>query len=251
MVFDQFLLEFASHLPERGLMEDELKLTEQSRVAYLAVLKEKEVGVDVLPTLSDSSDEKTESDFEELELVMNDQNIQKGLTKIRDKHRKRMKADIEMKRLLRKKITKSTKTILHTYPDIGDVIERIVEESDIGADRWRRTGVYTFSGDTKKSKRMTFAKIQKKLEEHYGRTFSFGTVVQLCVPRNKRRLSSKRYRGVANVKHQKAWKGFSLKFNPDCKWSRSMYKLFKQLQRDGNRNNSWCLYWCGKGFSLA
>ena len=60
--------------------------------------------------------------------------------------------DIETRRLLRKKVTRSTKTILHTYPDIGNVIEQIVEDSDIGADRWRRTGVYTFSGDIKKAK---------------------------------------------------------------------------------------------------
>ena len=125
-----------------------------------------------------------------------------------------MKTDIQIKRLLRKKDTKSTKTILHSYPDIGDVIERVVEESDIGAERWRRTGVYTFSGDIKNSKRMTFSKIQKKLEQHYGRTFSYGTVVQLCVPRNKRRISSKRYKGVANIKHQRACKGFSFEVQP-------------------------------------
>ena len=76
--------------------------------------------------------------------------------------------NMQRNRLLRKKITRSSKSILHKYPDIGDVTERIVEESDIGADGWRRTRVYTFSGDTKKSKRMTFSKIQNKLEEHYG-----------------------------------------------------------------------------------
>ena len=66
---------------------------------------------------------------------------------------------------------------------------------------------------------MTFAKIQEQLEQHYGRHFSYGTVVQLCVPRNKRKISSKRYKSAASVRHQRAWKGFSLKFNPDCKWS--------------------------------
>ena len=131
------------------------------------------------------------------------------------------------------KVTRSTKTILSQFPEIGQVIEKIVEESDVGADRWRRTGVYTFSGNPKKTKRMTFGKIQKELKVHYGRRFSYGTVVQLCVPRHKRRLSSKRYKSVANVKYQRARKGFSLKYNPDTKWSRSMYKLFKQLLRDG------------------
>ena len=144
-----------------------------------------------------------------------------------------MLKEIEEKRFLRKRISKSTKTILNKYSDIGEVIENIVQESDVGADRWRRTGVYTFSGDIKSSKRITYGKIQRKLKEHYGRDFSYGTVVQLCVPRHKRHRSSKRYSGVANVKYMRARKGFTLKFNPDCKWSRSMYKSLNELEKDG------------------
>ena len=77
-------------------------------------------------------------------------------------------------------MSQSTKTVINTYPDIGEVIESFVQESDVGADSWRRTGVYTFSGDQKKTKRVTFSKIQEKLKEHYARHFSYGTVVQLC-----------------------------------------------------------------------
>jgi hypothetical protein len=58
---------------------------------------------------------------------------------------------------------------LNKYSDISEIIEKIVEECDVGTDRWCRTGVYTFSGDVKSSKRITFGKIQRKLEEHYGR----------------------------------------------------------------------------------
>ena len=72
-------------------------------------------------------------------------------------------------------------TIFSQFPEIGQVIKKIVEESDVGADRWRRMGVYTFSGNPKETKRMTFGKINKELEVHYGRSFSYGTVVQLCV----------------------------------------------------------------------
>ena len=142
--------------------------------------------------------------------------------------------ETEQRRFLRKKISKSTKTIIDEYNDIGDVIEKIVKESDVGADRWQRTGVYTFSGDIKFAKLVTFGLIQQKLKEHYNRHFSYGTVVQLCVPRNKRHRSAKLYKGVANVKYMRARKGFCLKFNPDYKWSRSMYKSLDQLQIDGN-----------------
>lgn len=100
-----------------------------------------------------------------------------------------------MQRFLRKKVSRSTKTIIDTYPDIGDVIESFVQESDVGADSWQRTGVYTFSGDQKKTKRVTFGKIQENLKTHYGRHFSYGTVVQLYVGRHKGRLSSKCYKG--------------------------------------------------------
>ena len=41
--------------------------------------------------------------------------------------------------------------------------------------------------------------IQKHLESVYGRSFSYGTVVELCVARNCRRRSAKRYKGVAQV----------------------------------------------------
>ena len=67
-------------------------------------------------------------------------------------------------------------------------------------------GVYTFSGDPKKEKRLTFKHLQQTLE-HYGRCFSIGTVVKLCVPRNKRISSGKRYKGVANIKYQRAKRG--------------------------------------------
>ena len=44
----------------------------------------------------------------------------------------------------------------------------IVREADVGADKWRRTGVYTFTGMTKKEKRMKFKKLQERLCLYYG-----------------------------------------------------------------------------------
>lgn len=244
-MLNQFLDDFASRLPELGFSDEEVMLTESSRAVYIDKINQIETDFQNLSDSNESDEEESASGEEEScseveestsgdkGSVSNSQSIKNRLTKIRDRFRKKMTKEIQVNRFLRKKITRPTKTILNQFPDIGEVIERIVEESDVGADRWRRTGVYTFSGNPKKSKRMTFGRIQQELESHYGRKFSYGTVVQLCVPRHKRRLSSKRYRGVANVKYQRARKGFTLKYNPDAKWSRSMYKLFKQLQRDG------------------
>ena len=57
----------------------------------------------------------------------------------------------------------------------------------------------------------------------YKRHISYGTVVQLCVSRNKLRKSSQRYKAVAKIKTRRARKGFSLRFNRDAHWSASFY----------------------------
>ena len=46
-------------------------------------------------------------------------------------------------------------------------------------------------------------------------------------------MSSARYKGVGNIKYQRPRKGFNLKFNPNTKWSRSLYKCLDQFQIDG------------------
>ena len=64
---------------------------------------------------------------------------------------------------------------------------------------WRRTGVLIFDGNTRVKKKAMYKRIKDHLEDRYGRIFSYGTVVELCVVRNKRRKSSQRYKGVAKV----------------------------------------------------
>lgn len=160
----------------------------------------------------------------------------KNWTKIRFspnyKGKRLAKANIEMRGLNgKRKCSKHAQSVLSRHPEIGEVMEEFVREADVGADKWCRTGVYT--GDTKTEKRMTFKKLEEKLSSHYGEKFSYGTVLHLCVHRNKRRISSKRYKGVANITYQQASKGFSLKFNPDTKRSRSLYKCLDKVQIDG------------------
>ena len=63
----------------------------------------------------------------------------------------------------------------------------------------------------------------------YGET-SYGTVVQLCIARNKRHRASRTYRGVTKVTSRRARKGFQLKFNPDAHWSSAFYKALDNVQ---------------------
>ena len=62
--------------------------------------------------------------------------------------RERVKA-IHEARFLSRKVQKHVSKILTDCPDIGNVIERFVQERNVGADAWRRTGVLTFDGNTK------------------------------------------------------------------------------------------------------
>lgn len=88
----------------------------------------------------------------------------------------------------------------------------------------------TFDGNQKVNKKCTYRRIQDHLKDVYNQHISYGTVVQLCVARNKRRLSAKRYRCLAEVTSRRARKGFQLRYNPDCHWSSTLYRNLNLLQ---------------------
>ena len=114
------------------------------------------------------------------------------------------------------------------------MIEKFVSDHNVGADAWRRTGVLTFDGNSRLPQKVTYESIRCHLQSVYNRHFSYGTVVQLCVPRNKRHLSSKRYRGIAMVTTRRARKGFTLMYNPDSHWSAAFYRGLNMIQlKDG------------------
>ena len=106
----------------------------------------------------------------------------------------------------------------------------------MGADAWRRTGVLTFDGNTKVKQKVAFNRVKEHLEHVYNRKFSYGTIVQLCVARNRRRQSACRYKGVAHVTCRRACKGFQLKFNPDSHWSNALYRGLNMLQYTDGRD---------------
>lgn len=144
---------------------------------------------------------------------------------------RRLKAKaLAQKRFLGRKVSKRANTILTTCPDIGEQIEKYVQECNVGADAWRRTGVLTFDGNIKLKEKVTYEGIRQHLQHVYHRHFSYGTFVELCVARNKRRRSAKRYHSVAKVTTRRARKGFNLRYNPDSHWSSAFYKGLNQLQ---------------------
>ena len=79
-----------------------------------------------------------------------------------------------------------------------------VEDCNIGADAWRRTGVLTFDGNTRVQKKVTYERIRQHLMTVYDEHYSYGSAVELCVARNHCRRSAQRYKGVAKVNSRRA-----------------------------------------------
>lgn len=109
-------------------------------------------------------------------------------------------------------------------PGIGEVVESFVQDCNVGADSWRRTGVLTFNSNIRMKKKATYNRIREHLENTNHCKILYGTMVQLCVARNKRRRSATNYKGVAQVTSRRARKGFEIKYNPDRHWSGALYR---------------------------
>ena len=112
---------------------------------------------------------------------------------------RRLKATKPAERNFLARRSKQVQSVVRRLPDIGNTIETFVSDSNIGADAWRRTEILTFDGNVKVREKVTYARIQQHLEQTYKCKMTYGTVVQLCVARNKRRRSAKKYKNVAKV----------------------------------------------------
>ena len=160
--------------------------------------------------------------------------IKKHKEALKRKAVRETKQRIMEERFLKRRRSKKVSRILTQCPDIGKEIEQFVQDSGAGADAWRRTGVLTFDGNRKLKKKPTFKRIQQHLQEKYNTHISYGSVVQLCIARNKRRRSAARYKGVAKVLQKRSRKGFNAKFNPDEHWSCAFYATLNELEyKDG------------------
>ena len=156
--------------------------------------------------------------------------IQKKRKAIRRRAQRLKFKTISEQRFLSRRVSPRVSKIEKECPNIGTVVEEFVQKGNVGADAWRRTGVLTFDGNIKLSQKVTYNRIKKHLEEVYHRHFSYGSVVELCVARNRRRRSAKRYKGLAKVISRRARKGFNIRYNPDSHWSGAFYKGLNSFQ---------------------
>lgn len=227
-VVNQVLVDFSQTIPSMNLDDDERERVEISRQAYLNSEKVARVN-DTGLTDSESDDPEDWLDFK-----LNSEKGKDILLKQRaiiKRMAKRHQAKIIAERcLLKRKVSKRVSSILKKFPNIGKDIEEFVSNKRCGADAWRRTGVTTFDGNRKRGPKASFRSIQRYLEDKYSEKLGYGTIVQMCVVRNKRKLSAKRYKGVARVTCRRTRKGFNIKFNPDAHYSSTMYKVLDKVQ---------------------
>ena len=92
------------------------------------------------------------------------------------KERNRRFRYLRMKQLaernfLSRQVSKKVTGILKECPNIGEEIEKFVQDCSIGADAWRRTGVLTFDGNTRIKSKVTYERIRQHLMELYNRSF--------------------------------------------------------------------------------
>ena len=237
---EHILQKFFEKIPECGFEKHDVMLIEQSHSAYLASATEEYAGQRIQNALNGDivTDSESDNPNDYVELDPKSERgqliIAKKRAAIKRKGRRLRAKMIAEKRFFSNKKSKRVSKLLQECPDIGNVIEKYVQDRNIGADAWRRTGVLTFDGNVHLKEKVTYERIRQHLVDVYKRNISFGTVVELCVARNKRRRSAKRYRGIARVTTRRARKGFTIKYNPDLHWSSAFYKGLNNLQyKDG------------------
>ena len=234
------VLDDLGHQLESGnveLCENDRKIAEQSRQAFLLMNEAYDDMSDNDSIVSDTDDSENEMwrrGIDDVLSVNGKAMIKKRREAIKLKGVRDAKRRIMEERFLKRRKSKKVSRILNQCPDIGKEIEQFVQDSGAGADAWRRTGVLTFDGNRKLKKKPTFKRIQQHLQEKYRTHISYGSVVQLCIARNKRRRSAARYKGIAKVLQKRSRKGFNAKYNPDEHWSCAFYATLNELQyKDG------------------
>ncbi len=242
-IFEEMMTCFNHQLSSLGLSELETKIVRQSHHIY-SIRKsqdERENDIEEGNIVSETDESSTDVNTQSLDEINSPYDahalalIKKRRAAIRRKATRDTRRRVAEQRLMKQRKSKKVSRILQDCPDIGKAIEEFVQKCGAGADAWRRTGVITFDGNKRIEKKATFKRVQKHLENKYQRKISYGTVVQLCVARNRKRRSSARYKGVANVIQKWARKGFNVKYNPDAYWSNALYSSLDALQyHDGS-----------------
>lgn len=236
-VLVDLLEKFFLTLPYKNLSKEELQFVVQSHRAFNAVACDMAQDDRIVRSINGEVVTDSESELDECTATKDVKSLVVRKQASVKRRARRLKSQIlAEKRFLSRKMRNHTSKIIKQFPNIGEIIEEYVIDHNVGADAWRRTGVLTFDGNTNLKNKVTYKKIQAHLKNILSIDISYGTVVELCIPRNKRRRSAKRYRGLAKVTTRRARKGFNLRYNPDAHWSAAFYKGLNTIQYEDGSN---------------
>lgn len=145
---NQLLADFAFYLTTSYVTVEGEKLIEESRQAYLeterryAAEESDDIGSD------DESDIINPEDWLSI-TGLDSEAAKEMIVKQRKVYKRKIQARAARAateaRLLQRKLPNRVSNILLKYPNIGDDIEKFVKDRRVGADAWRRTGVFTFT----------------------------------------------------------------------------------------------------------
>ena len=172
--------------------EEEKRLLEQSHQAFLADISSRQLADRQAEALNGMivTDSENEDPDQFLQLDLSSVHVHDIVARkvkvIRRRARYLKAKQLAEINFLRRKTSQSVRGILKDHPDIGEVMEKFVNERNIGADAWRRTRVLTFDRNTHVKGKVTYERIRQHLMSVYKRYFSYVTIVQLCVARNCR-----------------------------------------------------------------
>lgn len=82
---------------------------------------------------------------------------------------------------------------------LGRELNSLSKKHKVGADAWRQTGVRIFDANINLKDKVIYKKIWQHLQDTYHHKFSYGTVIQLCVPWNQPKYTWVSLRSQAGV----------------------------------------------------
>ena len=158
-VLNQVLLDFADYLSNSDLTEEEERIIEISRQAFLEYMKKQPLMIEGEEVVSE-----TENEYQGPETIASQpllseerkQEIQVARRAIRQRAKRIATKDRASQSVLKRRIPKRVSKVIQQHPTIGKDIEEFVKSKRVGADAWRRTGVLTFDGARVRGKKVTY-----------------------------------------------------------------------------------------------
>ena len=134
--------------------------------------------------------------------------------------------------------TRSLDTVLSKWPDIGDKIEAICTDLQVGADASRRDGALTLnSAHTRRKGSVGFTRIRIELQTRHSIELSSRALRDLCVARDRRHRCAARYKGIVNLKMRRSVKRIG-QANLDDHAQNATYRLLHYIRERTSFDNT-------------